>query len=122
MPGASDIQTSFLGGEWSPMAQGQMEDPAYKTALNVCINWIPLEQHSIVRAPGTQYLATTRGGGQGRVISYSFESALPYTMEFTDRAIRFFTGTRLVTTNDPQVVSSISTASPAVVTTGTHGW
>lgn len=123
MPGASDVQTSFLGGEWSPMAQGQMEDPAYKTALNVCLNMVPLEQHSAVRAPGTQFAATTRGGTPGRVISFSFEAALPYTMEFTDGFLRFFNGTSLVTTNDNQVVTGISTANPAVVTTtSNHGW
>jgi hypothetical protein len=29
---ASFLQTSFLGGEWSPLVQGRMDDPLYKRA------------------------------------------------------------------------------------------
>lgn len=96
-----------------------------------------MEEGAWVRRSGTHFAGTTRNGLAGRVIPYAFQQAAPYVMEFTDGIVRMFaiaTQTsglttplpadfRLVTTNDNQQVSSISTANPAVVATGaTHGW
>src|SRR5258708_25231873 len=137
MPNSSFVQSSFLGGEWSPFAQGRLELPQYKTALNVCRNGFPLEEGAWVRRPGTRFSTTTRNGVAGRVIPFSFKQKAPYEMIFTDGIVEMLavaTQTsglvsplpkdfRLVTTNDNQQVSSISTANPAVVQTGgAHGW
>lgn len=124
MPGASFIQSSFLGGEWSPFAQGRFERPDYKTAMNVCLNTIPLEEGCAARRPGERFLGTTRRGNPGKLIAVDFIAAAPYNMEFTDGHLRFW-GSVLdgsitrVTTNTDVVVSSISTANPAVATIGT---
>ena len=114
---ANFVQSSFLGGEWSQTAQGRIDRPDYLMAMNVCINGIPLEQGAWVRRPGFEFGATTRQGNPGRVISYAFQQNLPYTMEFTDGYIRFFSGPKLVFDNTTVVVSAVSTATPAVVTT-----
>jgi hypothetical protein len=123
MPAASYVQESFLGGEWSQSAQGHFSHPDYRKAMNACLNTIPVEAGAAQRRPGTRTLQATRKGLAGRVIPYTFEQNFPYLIEFTDGYLRFFTGTELVMTNDPQAVVSISTASPAVVTTArVHGW
>lgn len=90
-----------------------------------------------MRRSGTKFAATTLNGAAGRVMSFAFEQASPYIIEFTNGFMRFFAAAtqtsglttplpqdfRLVTTNDNQQVSSISTANPAVVQTGSaHGW
>jgi hypothetical protein len=137
MADSNFVQSSFLGGEWSAFAQGRSDLPAYRSALNVCRNSFPIEEGAWVRRSGTRFAATTLNGAAGRLIKFDFEQSAPYIMEFTNGVLRMFavaTQTsglvtplpndfRLVTTNDNQQVSNISTANPAVVTTGSaHGW
>src|SRR5258708_38903914 len=92
MPNSSFVQSSFLGGEWSPFAQGRLELPQYKTAMNVCRNGFPLEEGAWVRRSGTRCVTATRNGLAGRVIPFAFEQAAPYVMEFTDGFLRMVAG------------------------------
>lgn len=115
MAAGSFTQTSFLGGEWSKAMQGRFDRPDYRAAMNVCLNGYPTEQGSWVRRPGTIHSGTTRGAAPGRVISFDFKQASPYTMELTAGYLRFRAGTVLVEQNDAQDVVGISTANPAVV-------
>src|SRR5215472_2733268 len=84
--------------------------------MNRCRNSFPNEQGAWVRRSGTMFLGTTRGAVPGRVLPFQFRAALPYTMELTDGWLRFRQGPRMVNTNDTLTISSISTATPAVVT------
>lgn len=116
MGAANFVQTAFDGGEWSPYAQGQFEDPKYRSSLAVCQNMVPIETHALVRRPGFQYANTTRNGAYGRLIEFSFENNIPHTMEFTDSHMRAFEGPRLLTNQEVITVTTISTATPAAVT------
>ena len=107
----------FLGGEISQFAQGRFDKPDYRISLNVCLNSFPIEIGAWTPRPGTQYAGHTRGGLPGRVLEFDFEQSSPITMEFTDGWLRFRNGPSLLTTNDTQTVSAISTANPAVVQT-----
>lgn len=123
MSNASFVQTSFLGGEWSPSSQGGHDRPEYKKALNVCRNGVPMENNAWNRRPGFQFGGLTRQGLPGRLIPFAFAETAPYNMEFTDGFMRFWTGPNLVPTPDQTAVVSISGANPAVVETLTpHGW
>jgi hypothetical protein len=136
MAGASFAVTNFQGGEWSQWAQGRFDRPDYRTALNVCLNMLPTEQGALVRRPGTQNGGATRGNSPGRVIAWDFRQSTPYVVEFTAGKLRFWSftngfgqpttttiGPTLATTNDDAAISSISTASPAVVTiTTSRSW
>jgi len=117
MPAASFTQHSFLGGEWSKTVQGRMDRPDYRTAMQVCRNAMPFEQGAWTRRPGTMHLGHTRGGVPGRVIAFDFKQAAPYTMEFTAGFLRFRAGTNLVATNDQRLISAVSAANPAEITT-----
>ncbi len=117
MADASFIQSSFAGGEVSKSIQGRVDRPDYRTFLNVCLNGMPVEQGAWQRRTGTRHAGPTRGGVAGRVISFDFKQAAPYNVEFTDGHLRFWNATQLVTTNDDVTITSISTASPAVVLT-----
>lgn len=113
MGDASYAQTSFLGGQISKWAQGRFDLPRYKMALSRALNLLLVDEGAAPRRPGFQFLGTTRKGKAGRLIPFDFAEDTPYNMEFTDNVIRFWNGTRIVTTNDNQTVS-ISNSSPAV--------
>lgn len=111
---ASYAQTSFLGGEISKWAQGQFDKPRYKMGLSTAINSIITDEGAITRRPGTRFKGTTRNGLPGRVMPLDFSENSPYDMEFTDGFLRFWDSDSLVTSNDSQIVASVSNASPAV--------
>lgn len=118
MGDASFIQTNFLGGEWSPYAQGRADDERYRSAMNVCYNAFPVEEGAWTRRSGTRFVATTRKGAPGALRQFFFTQNHPYNMEFTDGHLRFVSGAQLVQDNPPVSAVAISSASPAVVTTG----
>lgn len=117
MPAATQLITSFLGGELSQFAQGRYDKQDYRTSMRVCLNAFPLESGAWTRRPGTQYAGHTRAGASARVIKFDYQQAQPDTLEFTDGIMRARSGAALITTNDAQVVVSVSTANPAVVQT-----
>jgi hypothetical protein len=122
MATASYVQSSFLLGEVSKLTQGRLDRPDYRSMMNTCLNGFPLETGAWVRRPGTAHSAIARSGNPARVQSFDFKASAPYTVEFTDGFLRFHTAGTLAKTNDAQTISAISSASPAKVTTGTHGW
>lgn len=122
MGDASYTQASFLGGEWSPYAQGRTDIPGYKTAMAVSVNGYPVEEGAWVRRPGFKFLFPTRDGNPARRFLFAYSTAFPYVMEFTDLHLRVSIGDNLVM-DSAAVVASISQADPAVVTTQSPtGW
>ena len=115
MGDASYQQNSFLGGEVSQSVQGRIDNPAYRSWMNICYNGLPIEQGAWVRRPGTIDCRSTRGGQPGRVMSFDFKEAAPYTLEFTDNHLRFRQGAFLVPTNEPKTVVSQVAGPPVVV-------
>lgn len=115
MPNASYVQSNFLGGEWSKTYQGRIDHPKYRTAMNVCLNGIPLEEGAWVRRPGTRYCGCTKAGNPGRVMDVTYTQGEPYTIEFTDGFVRFRNGTVFVKQKDYVAITNVTTASPAVV-------
>lgn len=93
-----------------------MDRPDYRTALNVCLNAFPTEQGSWARRPGFRNCRTTRNGLPGRLFSFDFKQAAPYTLEFTSGHLRFRIGPELVHI-DARTINSISSANPAKVAT-----
>lgn len=116
MARASFVQTDFTGGEWSKSAQGQSDDPKYKSAMALCYNGYPTEEKQWVRRPGFRHAAITRKGKPAKLIDFNFTERAPYNMEFTDGHLRLFSGHRLVHETNTAKVTAISTDTPAVVT------
>jgi hypothetical protein len=118
------VQPSFLGGEVSQSYQGRIDRPDYRTFMNVCLNTIPVESGAALRRPGTRHICPLGPAGtKGRVITFDFRQSNPYMLLLLDGKMRFLTGGALVPGNDAQVITAISTANPAVVTTNAaHGW
>jgi hypothetical protein len=106
--------------------QGRIDLPKYRMAMNVCLNGIPVEEGAWTRRPGSVILGPTRGGLPARVIGYEYQEGYPTLLEFTDDILRVWyaneqspgwsvTGQGLVP-DSSVVVTSISTATPAVIT------
>lgn len=118
---SSYLQTSFLGGEWAPEIQGRTETDAYKTGLNKCSNYYPIEQGSLLRRQGFQLVGHTKAGAAGRVKGFDLTGS-PLQLEFTNGWLRFILGPSFLANGVSDLVS-ISTATPAVVTTkAAHGY
>lgn len=109
MPSASYLQTSFLGGEWSPYAQGRADLETYRTAMNLCYNNIPLEVGACTRRPGTLWCGTTLNGQPAVLRQFHFSQNAPYNIEFTNLAMRFWAGNQLVpgTTATPYPLAAL---------------
>lgn len=121
MAKASFLQSTFLGGVWSPNIQGNMDQKAYKSALNLSQNYYPIEEGALTRRQGSRFLGPTRAGAPGRLLPFDFSIIQPYQIEFTDGWMRFYSGYDLVTLADINV-SAVSTDNPAKITTvTTHG-
>lgn len=115
----SFVQTRFHSGQWSELAQGRMEDPAYKTGMNVCYNGLPMEAGPWARRPGTRFIAHTKGGAAGRLIDYTPSQHEGYQFEFTAGFVRFYRGLSHVyqqgVLQNPSI-TNVSVASEAVFT------
>lgn len=114
--GASYVQTSFLGGEWSKTAQGRMDDPNYRKAMNVCENGIILTTGAWTRRPGFEFIARTRFGLPANLQTFDFTGVDPYVLEFTEGNMRLYANGMPYSIFNG-TVSNISSGSPAVVTT-----
>jgi hypothetical protein len=122
MGSSSYLQTNFLGGEWAPEVQGRSDTDAYKTGLNRSQNYMPIEQGSLLRRQGFQFVGHTKAGAPGRLTGFDL-TGNPLQLEFTDGWVRFISGSNFLSNGAPSNILSISSANPAVVTTSAaHGF
>lgn len=122
MVDSSFLQTSFLGGEWSPFVQGHVDDPRYATGLNYCENYFPIDEGALVRRPGMFMTAwLTTAADNVRLIPYKYTEAVTYMLEFTAGETRVYANDTLAT-YDPQTITSITDGTPeALFTIAAHG-
>lgn len=102
MPKVSPMQTSFGGGEFSPLLNGQVELDRYRQALEKCLNYIPSLQGGLVRRSGTYYVAEVKDSTKTtRLVPFEFSTTQAYILEFGDLYIRFYR-------NNGQIFSGMS--------------
>ncbi len=91
MPKVNSIQTSFHGGEFSPMLYGQVHADRFKTGLQVCLNYLPTLQGPLIRRPGTKYLMNVKDPvNPPALIPFVFSQSQSYVLEFGSSYIRFY--------------------------------
>ena len=115
MPHAVTSQSSFLGGEWNPAAQGRSDHAWYKTALNACINAIITEEGGWLRRSGTEFLGPTYLRQQATIRTIYNDSNHRYAVSLTTNgstgwANFFQNDTVLVDSPSYAVTSSSSSA------------
>src|SRR3990167_10465337 len=90
MPKASPIQLSFNSGEWSPLMYGRVDLDAYKSALAICLNMIPLTQGPLTRRSGSYWVAEVKNSAKAtRVVRFEYSTLQSYVLEFGDQYVRF---------------------------------
>ena len=117
-------QTSFLGGERGPLTQGRADEATYYNSLNLCLNYVPVDEGAAVRRSGARFSAHAKNNsGFIRLVPFVSESQDALILEMTAGLVRFHRRGTLLTDDSPPEVVSISAADPAVVTTDVaHGW
>lgn len=127
MSHSSPTQGSFLGGEWSPFAQGKIDDPVYRTALNKCRNALPLESGAWTRRPGFMFAGRTNRGHYAKIFNFAFSNDAPFTVEVgydsgtSTSYARFWRCADLIT--EPAKNISASSGTPNEWTTSSsHGY
>ena len=114
-------QSSFLWGEWSPLAQGRSDMPAYKQAMNVCLNGFPIEEGAWTRRSGFQFIAPTRNRyAPAKVMPFS-SNTTSYLLEFTPLSVRFYSGTSPLFSTISSTVTASSLAAQFLTVTLTSG-
>jgi len=87
----SPLQSSFNGGEFSPLLYGRVDNERYNTGLKRCLNYIPTIQGGLTRRPGTMYVSPVKTAAKRtRLISFQFSVTQAYILEFGDLYIRFY--------------------------------
>lgn len=100
MPRATWTQNNFNGGEWSPLTYGRSDIAKYKTALSICLNYIPTAQGGLTRRPGTAYVASVKNSANAvRLVPFEFSITQAYVLEFGPSYVRFYT-------NDGQLLNA----------------
>lgn len=110
MARAAHHQSAWVGGEWSALAQGRSDLPAYKQAMNVCMNGLPIEEGAWTKRSGFQFIAPTRSRLNAKLLPY-YTGTTSYALEFTNLCMRVFSGTSPVFTTHHPTVSASSLAS-----------
>lgn len=82
--------TAFNAGELSPKMEGRIDYPKYTQGLRTCENLLPLTQGPVIRRPGTQYVATTKDGGEVKLIPFEYSVSDTYMLEFGDLYMRVY--------------------------------
>jgi hypothetical protein len=122
MARVSSIVTNFQAGELSPRLEGRIDLQKYSAGAQTLQNMVVFPQGGVTRRPGTQYAGTSKDGSKVRLINFEFSDEQAYVLEFGENYIRFFKDGGLLTiasvdsNRDPEDISSITKANPAVVT------
>ncbi|SOD41315.1 hypothetical protein [Nitrosovibrio sp. Nv4] len=120
MPKVSPIQSSFNGGEVSPLLLGRVDFDAYKNSLARCLNHVPYVQGGLTRRPATYFSDEVKDSSKAtRVVAFKFSTTQAYIIEFGDMYVRFKRNNGPVTETG-LTITGITRANPAVLTyTGT---
>lgn len=93
MADASFAQGNFLGGQWSPAAQGRFDHPAYRTALAASVNGLPVEEGAWTRRSGTQDYGHTYSSAAGQIKEFWLPNNQASILELTPSRINFWNPT-----------------------------
>lgn len=112
-------QFSFSGGEVSPSLYGRVDLVKYQTGLKKLRNFIVARHGGAYNRPGLKFVAETRDPTkESRLIPFVFNDDQTYILEFGDQYMRVIRNGALVT-EFSNTITSITNASPAVVTYAT---
>lgn len=115
-------QRSFAGGEIAPALRGRADTVKYATGLTTCKNFYVRKAGGVSSRAGTRFVGECPIPGVAvRLEPFVFSSSQVYTVEFGRQYIRLiFQGAYV--TEAAKNVTAITKASPAVLTSASHGY
>lgn len=85
------LQTSFNGGELSPLLYGRGDITKYASGCRTLLNMICLTLGPATRRPGFEYIAAAKYADKKAILlDFEFSVDEAYTLEFGDYYIRFY--------------------------------
>lgn len=92
MTKAAGIQTSFNGGELSPLIAGRVDVAKFANGCERMENFLPTIQGPAISRPGFRYVAEVKDSAdQTWLVRFEFSVEEAYQLEFGDQYIRFYT-------------------------------
>lgn len=122
MPRTNLTQQDFSLGEISPKIQSRSDAEFYKSSVNHMQNYLPKETGSAEYRTGSAFAAETHLNKTGALIPFIQSNTTAYMLEFTNLKFRVYKKDGEVVTSTPVVITGITKASPAVVTSVSHGF
>lgn len=112
---------NFSGGMLSPLMNGRFDLAVVRNGMKRIENWFNHTQGGMQYRPGTAFVNHTRLNKIANLIRFQFNDIQAYTMEFTDKFIRFYRNDSFIL-ETAKTITNITQANPGVVTAGTHGY
>lgn len=117
MPKVAPIQNSFLGGEFSPLAQGNVSNDAYKAGMALIDNYLPVIQGGLTRKQGFRYVHNCfPTATEAYLVPFVVSPERAYMMEFSYNTIRFFLNGALAMEGVEITITDISVAADGTIT------
>lgn len=117
MGSASYVQSNFQAGEFSAAYQGRLDDPDYKKALALCLNYIPTQEGTLLPRSGFKRLGNTRGNQAAKLLPFRFTAQAPYVAEHTPNVMRLWSNGLPILDTSFAAVTSVSGTTPVFVLT-----
>lgn len=121
MANAQISQFSFAGGQLSKKMRARVDIQQYQSGTEILKNFIPQTQGPASYRTGTRYVGETKDNNEAVLIRFQFNDEQSYILEFTDLVLRIYTNEQILT-EASQVITNITQANPAVVTSTAHGY
>lgn len=89
---SSRSQVSFNGGEWSPFMYDRIDQQNFTSAARILTNAVITPYGGFSKRRGTEYMATTKNGGQAWMVPFVYSTTTRYMLEMGENYMRFFNG------------------------------
>ena len=97
------MQSTFTGGELSPLAAARIDAQRYYTSVATMENMIASPQGPAIRRPGTRFVAATDSNDAARLMPFRYSADDVYVLEFTDNLMRVYRNHGLVVNDDNSI-------------------
>jgi len=116
------FQTNFTSGELTPKLAGQVDFKKYNNGVETMENMTVFPQGGTTRRYGSRFVCEVKNSANAtRLIPFEFNVTQSYILEFGDQYIRFYKDNGQIVEASKNI-TGITQASPAVVTSSSHGY
>ena len=121
MPRANKTLLNFSGGEISKKVQGRLELPVYAKGLDNVENFYCMAEGGLDYRTSTVFCKYTKDNKSATTFPFVFSDAQAYTLEFTDKALRFYFDDAAVLNSAVKTITAMTNAGPGLFTAVAHG-